>query len=170
VLGIAALAQGARSLLALDINPAAIETTALNLRALGFADRAEARHSDAFSALKPGELFDVIIFAAPYWDRPAMDFLEKSCFDTSYKFFGEAVQDAHHWLAQDGSMYVIFSDQGDVNHALGLIENSNVRVHKTHLVRPTKHGGHIRIIWELRHADILGMSNEPTANGGTSSP
>lgn len=150
VLGLAALAQGASRLVALDVNPAAVATAKLNIRDLGVAERAEARLSDTYSALNPGEVFDIIIFAAPYWDREAKDDLEKSCYDPDYAFFTPAVQQAHRWLRPSGSMYIIFSDQGDVNKALAAIEGSKMRVHATHLMRPSQLGGHIRIIWELR--------------------
>lgn len=153
VLGLAALTQGASQLVALDINEAAVKTAQLNLNNLGFSDRGEARHSDAFSALKRGEAFDVIIFAAPYWDREAHDDLEKSCFDSDYIFFGKAVGEAHRWLTDDGSMYIIFSDQGDLNKALKLIDEGQMKIEVTHLIRPTQQGGHIRIIWELKRRD-----------------
>jgi methylase of polypeptide subunit release factors len=150
VLGFAALSQGASRLVALDVNPVAVETANLNIRDLGYAERAEARLSDTYSALEPGETFDVIVFAAPYWDREAKDDLEKSCYDPGYAFFTLAVQQAHHWLRPGGSMYIIFSDQGDVNKALAAIQGGKMRVHATHLMRPSQPGGHIRIIWELR--------------------
>jgi methylase of polypeptide subunit release factors len=155
VLGLAALAQGAGRLVALDINPAAVATTELNLRNLGFRDRGEARLSDTYSALQEGEIFDVLILAAPYWNREAADDLEKSCFDLDYQFLSAAVRDAHRWLAPAGSMYIIFSDQGDVNAALDLFAASGMKVHRMHLSRPTQPGGHIRIIWELKHQDEL---------------
>jgi methylase of polypeptide subunit release factors len=154
VLGLAALTEGASSLVALDINSAAVETTRLNLEKLGFRDRGEARLSDGYASLRLGERFDVIIFAAPYWNRAASDDLEKSCYDLDYTFFSKSVQEGHRWLTQDGSMYIIFSDQGDVNVALDAIENSKLRVHKTHLLRPTQSGGHIRIIWELKQRQV----------------
>lgn len=150
VLGLAALSEGAGSLVALDVNPAAVDTTTRNIGSIGYAERAEARLSDAYSALRPGECFDVIIFAAPYWNRQPRDDLDRSCFDSDYAFFSTAVDQAHNWLASDGSMFIIFSDQGDIDKALGVIENSQMRVARTHLMRPTQPGGHIRIIWELK--------------------
>jgi len=159
VLGLAALSQGASRLVALDVNPAAVETTALNLRRLDLSDRGEARLSDGFDALKSGETFDVIIFAAPYWDRKAKDDLEKSCFDEDYRFFSVAVNGAHRWLTPDGSMFVIFSDQGNVDKALDAIEQGEMRVHRTHLMRPSQAGGHIRIIWELKRRKVPARRN-----------
>jgi methylase of polypeptide subunit release factors len=150
ILGVAALRAGAGHLVALDINHQAVKTTSLNLASLGLSNRGEARLSDVYSALRKGDIFDVILFAAPYWNRPAADDLERSCFDDEYAFFGTAVSQAHNWLAQNGTMYVIFSDQGDVGRALRIIEDSEMRVQDMHLSRPSHPGGHIRITWELR--------------------
>jgi methylase of polypeptide subunit release factors len=150
ILGIAALRAGAAHLVALDINLQAVETTSLNLADLGLSKQGEARLSDAYSALRKGDVFDVILFAAPYWNRPAADDIERSCFDNEYEFFGTAVSQAHNWLTPNGTMYVIFSDQGDVGRALRIIEDSKMRVQDMHLLRPSHPGGHIRITWELR--------------------
>ncbi len=150
ILGIAALRDGAKRLVALDINPKAVETTSLNLANLKLADRGEARVSNAYSALRKGDVFDVILFAAPYWNRPALDYLERSVFDNEYEFFRTAVDQAHNWLAPNGTMYVIFSDQGDVGRALRTIDASKLRVQDMHLFRPSQPAGHIRIIWDLK--------------------
>jgi SAM-dependent methyltransferase len=152
ILGLAALRQGAASLVALDINPQAVKTTELNIANLGYEDRAAARISDGYSSLLENEKFDTIIFAAPYWNREAKDDLDRSCFDQDYVFFRKAIIEAPAWLDFCGSMYVIFSDQGDVSLALRIIEDSGLVVSEMHMQRPTQPGGHIRIIWKLKHA------------------
>ena len=117
---------------------------------LHLAERGVARASDAYSALVAGEAFDVILFAAPYWNRVADDDLERSCFDEDYQFFQRAILEANSWLAEGGTMYVLFSDQGEVGRALRIIGDSALRVEEMHLFRPSQLGGHIRIVWELR--------------------
>lgn len=150
VLGIAALAAGAASLVALDINPQAVANTNLNLRDLDLSDRGEARLSDAFSAVKPGEAFDLILFAAPYWNRKPNNDLDRSCYDDDYTFFQRAIDQAPQLLADGGRIYVIFSDQGDVGRAIRIIEAAGLMIADMQMQRPNKPGGHIRIIWELR--------------------
>lgn len=150
VLGLAALRAGAAGLVALDINPQAVETTRINIERLGYSGKAEARLSNGYSALHAGERFDVVLFAAPYWDRSAKDDLDRSCFDGGYQFMAAALDDGHHWMAPNGVMYVLFSDQGDVGQVLRLIDRSRLRVDQMHTFRPTQLGGHIRIVWELR--------------------
>ncbi|WP_314961080.1 methyltransferase [Bradyrhizobium cosmicum] len=149
VLGLAALRAGAERLVALDINPQAVLTTKLNIDQLGYSERAEARHSDIYSALQPNERFDLILFAAPYWNRKAKDDLERSCFDEDHRVMASALGGARVWLNANGRMYVVFSDQGDIGRVVNLIDDSKLRVRNMHISRPSIHGGHIRIIWEL---------------------
>ncbi|WP_244482211.1 50S ribosomal protein L11 methyltransferase [Bradyrhizobium pachyrhizi] len=91
VLGLAALRAGAERLVALDINPQAVLTTKLNIEQLGYSEHAEARHSDIYSALQPREKFDLMLFAAPYWNRKAKDDLERSCFDEDHSVMASAL-------------------------------------------------------------------------------
>ncbi|WP_349253229.1 50S ribosomal protein L11 methyltransferase [Bradyrhizobium sp. CB3481] len=149
VLGLAALRAGAASLVALDINPQAVLTTKINIERLGYSDRAEVRYSDTYSGLQPGEKFDIILFAAPYWNRKAKDDLERSCFDEDHNVMASALKCAHLHLNDKAVMYVLFSDQGDVGRVLNLIDKSKLRVRDMHIFRPSIPGGHVRIIWEL---------------------
>jgi 16S rRNA G966 N2-methylase RsmD len=150
VLGIAALKAGASRLVSLDINSQAVATTTLNLEKLGLVGRGEARHSDAYSALRKDERFDRIVFAAPYWKRRPQDDLERSCFDDDYEFFGRAIAGAARHLNPGGLMYVVFADQGDVQHAMRIIDGSSMKVSNMHLVRAAAPATHTRIVWELR--------------------
>jgi methylase of polypeptide subunit release factors len=73
---------------ALDINPTAIENTTHNLLRYGLDGRVQVRQSDIFSALLPTERFDVI-----YWNIPftlcdpdaALTPLEEAIFDPGYR-------------------------------------------------------------------------------------
>ncbi|WP_407175707.1 methyltransferase [Bradyrhizobium sp. STM 3562] len=149
VLGFAALRAGAARLVALDINPQAVLATKINIERLGYSDKAQVRYSDVYSALQSGEQFDVILFAAPYWNRKAKDDLERSCFDEGHKVLASALEGARLWLNADGVMYVVFSDQGDVGRVMNLIDESGLRVRDMHIFRPSILGGHVRIVWKL---------------------
>jgi len=149
VLGIAALEAGAGSLLALDINEHAVANALLNFERLGLAERATAKLSDVYSALAAEDVFDIIIFAAPYWNRPAETALERSCFDEGHAFFHAALSGARSRLVRNGRMFIIFSDQGDVSAAARSIEASGLSILNLHVFRPTSPNGHVRLIWEL---------------------
>ena len=56
---------------ALDISPAAIDVASENASRLGVSDRVTFRESDVFSALSPGEEFDLVVSNPPY--VPARD-------------------------------------------------------------------------------------------------
>jgi len=154
VLGIAALRAGGGNLVALDINSHAVENARINLQKLGLSEHAEARLSDVYGALRDHEKFDVIIFAAPYWDRAANDPLELSCFDHEYAFFRAAISGAKARLNSNGRMYIIFSDQGDVSTAARAIHKSGLSIASLHIFRPTSPQGHVRIVWELVAEEI----------------
>lgn len=158
VLGIAALKAGAERLVSLDINTQAVKTTSLNLKKLGLSGRGEARISDAYTALSPDETFDVIVFAAPYWKRRPADDLERSCFDDDYKFFERAIEGAAQHLKRGGVMYVVFADQGDVQHAMRIIDRNTMKVSNMHLVRAAAPATHIRIVWELKPIQPSGVA------------
>src|SRR5674476_120256 len=65
ILALSAAKAGALSVLALDINPAAAETAAFNAAQNGLSDRVMALQSDLFSAVMPGQTFDVVMSSPP---------------------------------------------------------------------------------------------------------
>jgi predicted RNA methylase len=69
-LGLAALAHGAGSVVATELDPVAAQNTRMNAEALGLQDRVDARlvpfdDQGAFSVIKPGERFDLILADPP---------------------------------------------------------------------------------------------------------
>jgi methylase of polypeptide subunit release factors len=66
ILALAAARAGA-TVVALDINPKAVNAATDNARANGLSDRVTAVRSDLKSALAPGFLFDVIISNPPFF-------------------------------------------------------------------------------------------------------
>lgn len=69
-LGLAALAHGAGSVVATELDPVAAQNTRMNAEALGLQDRVQARlvpfdDQGAFSVIKPGERFDLILADPP---------------------------------------------------------------------------------------------------------
>lgn len=66
--GIEALSQGADECVFVDINNKAIDTIKKNLTETGLAERAEVRHTDAFSYLRACKSkFDLIFIAPPQY-------------------------------------------------------------------------------------------------------
>jgi release factor glutamine methyltransferase len=109
--------HGAQRVVAVDINPAAVENTQKNIEKNNLINM-EARFSDIFSGIKPGEQFDVI-----YWNTPFLyqdetytyrSVLERGLFDPGYKLTDRFLQEAPQYLKKNG--YVLFGtgDFGDV--------------------------------------------------------
>lgn len=72
ILGLYAATLGARTLVATDVSPAAVEATRRNAEALGFADMTETRlvpasDRSAYSVIRPDERFDVILSNPPFF-------------------------------------------------------------------------------------------------------
>ena len=65
ILAIAAAAQGAGSVLAVDLNPYAVRCAKMNAKLNGVGN-VDFLQSDLFSALRSGVKFDLVLFNAPY--------------------------------------------------------------------------------------------------------
>ena len=65
-LGIEALSRGAKRVVFVDKNPAAVKLIRENLRLCGFSDSASVFASDAFSYMRGRETFDLIFIDPPY--------------------------------------------------------------------------------------------------------
>lgn len=72
-LGFEALSRGAKSVLAIDVDPGAVRTIKENIDALGLQKKIKAVRANAsgWSDNNPKELFDVVIAAPPYDDLQA---------------------------------------------------------------------------------------------------
>lgn len=111
LVSMAALSEGAASLVAVDINPYAVENTKINLENVSTSERYKVFESDVFSAVE-GE-FDVIIFNAPYHGCPAADELEKGVADENYETLRKFFKHLDTFLKKDGIVAVGFSTSGD---------------------------------------------------------
>ncbi|MEV0278835.1 methyltransferase [Streptomyces sp. NPDC050610] len=112
--------QGCRRVVALDINPAAVENTRANACRHDVSDRVTVLHSDLFDALPPDVVFDVIFWNSNYVEPPA-DFsldtmLHHAFFDPGYAAHRRFLAEAPAHLAPDGRLLLGFSDVG--NHEL----------------------------------------------------
>jgi methylase of polypeptide subunit release factors len=149
VLGLYALHSGAGKLVAIDNNPKACENTLLNAKDLGFENRTKVLEGNAYDPLSEADTFDVIILSPPYWNKPAHTPLEAACFDEDHKFLASSVLGAFKHLSAAGSVFLVFSDQGEIARLAQLIQKSGLYVSRFLVQRPTMPGGHIRFFYEL---------------------
>lgn len=110
--------RGAARVLAVDINPWAVENTRRNA-AINRVTQVEARHSDIFSAVRPDESFDAI-----YWNVPFMpedeqyvykDVLERALFDPGYRLIERYLAQAAQFLRPGGYLLAGLGDFADLD-------------------------------------------------------
>jgi release factor glutamine methyltransferase len=105
---------------AVDINPVAVEAARNNAAYNGVADRIAIRRSDVFSNID-GE-FDLIIFDPPFrWFAPR-DLLEAATTDENYRAMTTFFREARRYLALNGRMLIFFGSSGDLAYLKRLID------------------------------------------------
>lgn len=115
---IVAARNGAR-VLAVDVNPNALEATSANADRNGVASSIEVRASNVFSSVD--EAFDVIVFDPPYrWFRPR-DALEAAMTDENYEVLTTFFREARSHLRESGRILVGFATTGDLAYLQELI-------------------------------------------------
>lgn len=109
----------ATDVVAVDVNPVAVEAARQNAERNGVADRIEVRHSDVFSNVD-GE-FDLIVFDPPFhWFAPR-DLLETATTDENYRTMTTFFRDAGRHLTPTGRMLIFFGSSGDLSYLKRLI-------------------------------------------------
>lgn len=118
--------RGAGRVVAVDLSPEAVENTRANAERHGVAHVVDARVSDIFSALRPGERFDTIYWNMPFiYVEPGFVYrseLERAIFDPGYEVTKSFLRDAPARLNEGGRMLVGFADFGDERAFLDLCE------------------------------------------------
>jgi release factor glutamine methyltransferase len=110
---ILAAGRGA-DVLAVDINPRALEAARANVERNGLTDRVQVRFSDVFSAVDAR--FDLIVFDPPFrWFRPR-DLLESATTDECYRAMTTFFRHARDYLSERGRMLIFFGTSGDLGY------------------------------------------------------
>lgn len=112
-------ASTATDVVAVDINPLAVEAAARNAVRNGVADRVDVRYSDVFSAVD-GE-FDLMIFDPPFRWFAARDLLEMASSDENYRALTTFVRNAGRHLRANGRILMFFGTSGDLGYLLELL-------------------------------------------------
>ena len=105
-------ASKAAEVVAVDINPVALDAARGNAARNGVADRIAVRRSDVFGNVE-GE-FDLIVFDPPFrWFAPR-DLLEAATTDENYRAMTTFFREARRHLAPGGRMLIFFGSSGDL--------------------------------------------------------
>lgn len=113
---LAAARAGAASVVAIDVNPNAVETAAANARTNGFDHCIFPVVSDLFSEVGPEPQFDVILSNPPFCDGRAWDIADRAWrAGAGYKDIVPLFEQARVRLAANGVMYLILSSYTDLD-------------------------------------------------------
>ena len=120
--GILAARNGA-AVVAVDINPVALDAARANAVRNGVDDRITVQHSDVFSTVEGR--FDVMVFDPPFrWFRPR-DLLETAMTDEGYRAMTTFFRQVRQHLTSGARMLIFFGTTGDIGYLRGLIEQEH---------------------------------------------
>jgi release factor glutamine methyltransferase len=120
--GIGALLAASQSsdVVAVDINPKAVETAAANAARNGLAERITFLESDVFSAVDG--TFDLLLFDPPFRWFKARDLLELGTADENYRALTSFMTEASRHLRPRGRILLHFGTSGDIDYLYQLID------------------------------------------------
>ncbi|MFC4079754.1 methyltransferase [Amycolatopsis samaneae] len=122
--GVLAATKGAE-VLAVDINPHALEAARGNADRNGVGDRFEVRHSDIFSAVDGA--FDLIIFNPPFRWFAAGNVYESATTDENYAALTRFFRQARKHLTGTGRVLIFFGTGGDLDYLHQLADEEGFR-------------------------------------------
>jgi methylase of polypeptide subunit release factors len=107
------LRAGAVTVVATDVNPSAVENARYNANVLGVGDRLDARlvplgSLSAFSVLKPGEKFDVIVSNPPWENAQPRTIDEYALYDADFQLLRSILSGARSRLNPGGRLFLAY--------------------------------------------------------------
>ncbi|HDQ05623.1 MAG TPA: methyltransferase domain-containing protein [Candidatus Bathyarchaeota archaeon] len=125
-------AEKARRVLAVDVNPHALQCAARNVETNGVKEKIEFRHGDLFQPLKQNERFSLMLFNAPY--LPSEPDEERSWIGKAWaggrngrKVVDRFVIDAPNFLAAGGRIQLVQSSLSDVDRTIEMFGELGLR-------------------------------------------
>ena len=118
-------ARNGADVVAVDINPHAVEAARANVERNGVAGRVTVAESDLFAEVEGR--FDLVVFDPPFrWMKPR-DWAEASITDEDYRSLTAFFATVREHLAESGRILVFFGTTADVGYLDQLIENNGLR-------------------------------------------
>ena len=124
-------AQKAKTVVAVDINPHALECAGRNAETNSIKEKIEFRYGDLFQPIKQNERFSLILFNSPY--LPSEPDEEKSWIGkawaggpTGRQVIDRFITDAPRRLADGGRILLVQSSLSDVNRTLEMFKEKNL--------------------------------------------
>jgi len=125
--GIGALLAASQSseVVAVDINPRAVEAAAANAVRNGVAERITFLESDVFAAVDGA--FDLLLFDPPFRWFKARDLLELGTADENYRALTTFMTRARQYLRPGGRILLHFGTSGDIDYLYQLIDAAGLK-------------------------------------------
>jgi len=136
--GVSALlaARAGANVVAVDVNPEAVECARANAEQNGLSERIVFVYGDLFETVE-GD-FDLIIFDPPFrWFEPR-DVLERSHADADYRTLSAFMAEAPTRLRVSGRTIMNFGTSGDLDYFHELIDRSGLVAEQTRYGEATK--------------------------------
>ena len=125
ILALSAAKAGAASVLALDINPAAVRTATANAKANGLDAQVKAVVSDLFSSVPPDQRFDIMIASPPSFAGEPLSMADRAWHaGPAYRDIAPMFEQARQRISADGRMYLLLSSDSDLGLFDRLIEQA----------------------------------------------
>lgn len=125
VLALAAARAGAASVLAIDVNPKAVQSVAENAPANGLGGRVEAVCSDLFSSVPEYRRFDIILFSPPSFPDEPREMADRAWHaGPGYRDILPVFEQARARIASGGSFYILLSSDSDLTLMSAAIERA----------------------------------------------
>lgn len=127
IISVGAARNGARKVVAVDVNPDAVRNTQMNFARHNIRN-AEVFVSDVFADVTG--LFDIVAWNAPYHGTRPADMLERGCADEDYRDVRAFFRNVGNHLKPGGLVIFGFSESGDMDLLEELIAENGFRVRR----------------------------------------
>jgi release factor glutamine methyltransferase len=129
VIAVFSALRGASKVVALDINPDAIDSVMINAKSFKVDAVIDARVSDVLSALKEDEMFDVVTCNPPFTDEPSEgDMASRTLRDPGLRVARDFFEHIGLHLKSGGRIYVSQANSGNVDDMLKLADEAGFAV------------------------------------------
>lgn len=136
-LSVLAALRGCSPVVALDIDPRAVENTRRNALRHGMQHRVQARNGDLFAPLSADERFDLIFWNSSFIDAEGEGgaLPREALYDEGYKTHARFLKEASGHLTDQGRVQLGFTDLGSIERlgALARALGSELRVRRAAL-------------------------------------
>lgn len=131
-------ASKSHHVVAVDVNPIAVDCAKRNAERNGVAGRVEIRESDLFQNVSGR--FDLILFDPPFrWFRPN-DLYERATADENYETLTSFFQQVKAHLAGSGRILLSFGTTGDIDYLQELVAQAGLKTEELRKVEGEKDG------------------------------